>query len=175
MAVSKQTVESVVKASTKAIEVAVDNGRQAVKAGADAATKSYEEAVALSQENAEKASSAAFKSYDEFGTESQAFVSGLVQSNAAFAKNVQSIGSEMFACAQDLFALNLESAKTLASAKSPQDVFEAQSKLLRKSVDRAVANGRTISELWLRAANEAGQPFKAQADTTLRRLSSGNF
>jgi phasin family protein len=61
--------------------------------------------------------------------------------------------------------------KELAAVKSPTDFFTAQSALLRKSFDAAVANASKNTEAMMKLANEVITPLSSRVTVAVEKVS----
>lgn len=155
VAISKQSVEKMVKAST-------DNYDQAV-----AATK---EAVAATKEQIEKASAAVLKAYDDMAALNKDGVDAYVSAGNILAKGMEELSKSMFAFAQASAEANVATAKALMGAKTVNDVFTIQAEFARTQFDTMVAESTKMSEYGLKVANEAFEPLQAQANATVEKF-----
>jgi phasin family protein len=155
VAVSKETVENVVKVST------------------EAATKGVEKAVAASQENvaaAVKAGTDAFKGYEEVISFGKANVDAVVKANELFVKGMQSLNKEIFAIAQATLEGNAEVTKKVLSCASVQDAVTMQNDLVKANYEKAMSEGRKITDMTVKLAQDASAPITKRVNVTVEKI-----
>ncbi len=165
------------KAATDTVEAAVAAGKETVesvvKAGTEAATKGVEKAVAVSQEQvaaAVKAGSEAFKNYEEVIAFGKDNVDAMVKANALFVKGVQDLNKEIFAIAQAAIEENAAVAKKMLGCKSVQDAVAIQSDVVKTSYEKAMTDGRKISDLTVKLAEVASEPITKRVNVTVEKF-----
>jgi phasin family protein len=134
------------------------------------AAKSFEQAVSLTQEQVEKASTAFFRGFDEFATIGKQNLDALVAANTLVAKSFEQIGKEVAVYTQSSLESAASAAKALFGAKTLKDVIAVNNDFAKASFESFVANSTKISEIGVKAANEALQPISAQVNVAIGRL-----
>ncbi|MBF0355941.1 MAG: phasin family protein [Alphaproteobacteria bacterium] len=161
----------------KSIEAAVAVGRETVenvvKASAEAANKGYEKAVAMTKENVEaavKAGANAFKSYEDVMSFGKETLEAFVRSGTIFAKGWQDASKAAIALTQESIEESVAASKAIMSAKSLKDVVDMQTVLVKNSFDRAVAEGGKLSETNFKLAEEAFEPLNERLNATVSKM-----
>lgn len=161
----------------KSIESAVAVGRETiehvVKASADAANKGYEKAVAMTKENVEaavKAGASVFKNYEEMMSFNKETLEAFVRSGTIFAKGWQDASKAAIALTQETFEESVAASKAIMGAKSLKDVVDVQTGLVKHSFDRAVAESGRLSETNFKLAEEAFEPLNERLNVTVSKL-----
>ncbi len=148
----KQTVESVVKAST------------------EAATKNYGKAIAATQEQLEKATSAAFQSYDEFAALGKDNLDAFVKASTVLVKGFETLGKEVASYGQTSIEKSVASAQALFGVKTLRELVELQTEMAKESFDALVAGGTRIGELSVKVANDAFEPIQEQVSVAVEKM-----
>ena len=121
----------------------------------------------------EKAKAAFEKSQSQFG-EIGAFTKGnveaLVESSKILASGLQELTKGYAAESKSAFEALTAEFKSLAAVKSPSELLEKQSTLLRKQFDSAVAASSKNSEAVLKLANEAFQPISNRVSIAVEKV-----
>lgn len=158
----------------KPVEAAVAAGKETleavVKAGTQAATKGYEQAVAMTQEQVEKASSSVFNGYDEVTYLGRDSMDAYVESSTVFAKGFETFGKEVISFTQVAMDAGMAAAKSLATAKSFEEVIELQSEYSRSSFDSMLAESAKLTDLSIALANDAIEPLQSNMTTTVEKM-----
>lgn len=158
----------------KPVEAAVTAGKETVeavmKASSEAAQKGYQQAVMLTKEQMEKASSVLFKGYDQMNALSKDNIEAVVAAGSVVAKTVEQVSKEVFAIAQSQVENNLAQAKALMGAKSLREAFDMQQDFARMVFDRVMADGAKLTEVTVKAANEAAKPIQARVNVAFEKM-----
>ncbi len=106
--------EEAMKPVEAAVAVSKETLEAVVKAGTQAATKGYEQAVAMTQEQVEKASSNVFKGYDEVASLGRDNMDAYVESTEAVARGFENLGKEFISFTQVSMEAGMAAARSLA-------------------------------------------------------------
>ena len=102
-------------------------------------------------------------------------VEALVASGKIAVKGVETIGQE----AVEYGKKNIETAtaafKTFAAAKTPTELFQAQSDYAKSSFDAAVAEASKFSETWIKLAGDVFQPLSNRYAVAADKLKAAAF
>lgn len=165
------------KAAHQPVEAALAAGKETietvVKAGAEAASKGVERAVAMSREHvtaAVKAGTEAFKSYEDIVSFGKDNVDAVVKSNAILVKGFQDIHNILFGIAQAQLEEQVAATKKFLGCKTFKDVMEAQADLAKASYAKALNDGRKITDLSVKLAEEASQPITKRVNVTVEKF-----
>src|SRR3546814_845181 len=135
---------------SETIEAAVAAGKQTVEEVMRTSTRNYEQAVSTTKEQVEKASAAMLRGYDDLATFNKQNVDAFVQAGNIWAKGAEELGKAYFSFAQASAEKNAEAAKSLLAAKSLKDVVDVQADYARTSFDTLVAEGTRINEMTIK-------------------------
>ena len=159
------------------VEAAVNVGKEtveaAVKASADAAAEGYEKAVAMTREQmdaAVKAGTEFFKNSDELFAYGKDNVEAVMQSGTLWVKGVQDLNTMFFGMAQASIEDGVAATKALFGAKTVADVAKLQSDYAKASYEKAVAEGRKLTEASLKVAEGSYAPIGARVEATVEKF-----
>lgn len=173
MSTTRKTNGKTAKA-TKAVEEGLTASKETVEAvveaGTKAATKNYDQAVAMTKEQVAKTSKAMFEGYDDFADLGQQNVEALVKSGTICAKGVESLGQEVMDFTRTSIEGNVSAAKALMGAKDFNEVVEMQSDLTKKNFDQAVAEYSKLTEMSIKLANEAFAPLQDRFQVAVEKM-----
>lgn len=174
---AKATTPASAIEAPKTIESAVAVGRETlehvVKASAEAANKGYEKAVAMTKDNVDaavKAGANAFKNYEEVLSFGKDNVEAFVRAGTIFAKGWQDAAKTAFAVSQETIEESVAVGKAVLGAKSLKEVVDLQTVFVKNSFDKVVAEGGKISETNMKLAEEALQPINERLNATVSKL-----
>lgn len=169
--------KSTAKAAHQPVEAALAAGKETmetvVKAGAEAASKGVERAVAMSREHvtaAVKAGSDAFKSYEDVVSFGKDNVDAVVKSNAILVKGFQDIHNILFGIAQAQLEEQVAATKKFLACKTFKDVMEAQADLAKTHYAKALNDGRKITDLSVKLAEDVSQPITKQVSVSVEKF-----
>lgn len=155
VAVSKQTVENV------------------VKAGADAASKGYEKAVALSKEQmdaAVKAGDGALKRYEDVLSFQKDTLDAFVASSTILVKGWQDVTKAMIGFAQASVDDGIAHSKTVTGVKSVHELIELNQGFAKTSMDKAVTETSKLSEMSMALLKDASAPLSGRFEVALDKF-----
>jgi phasin family protein len=102
------------------------------------------------------------KATEQFLALGQGNLDAFVKSSQIWAAGVQGISRQATVTAQAGFDEALAAYRALAAAKTPKDVLDIQAKLVRTSMEQAIAETGKVSDASLRLAEQAIAPLTAQ-------------
>jgi hypothetical protein len=123
------------------------------------------EAQAKAKEAFEK-SSAMIGDYAAF---TKGNVEAMVESGKIFAEGMQDMGTSLVAEGRTAFEAMSADMKEMAAAKSPTDLIQLQSEMMRKSFDGAVAYGSKNTEAMLKLASETMAPLASRVSLAVEK------
>ncbi|WP_299399308.1 phasin family protein [Pelagibius sp.] len=156
-------VEAVVAAGQETLETVV-------KAGTQAAVRSYEQAFALTQEQVEKASSTVFQRYDDVSRLSKDNLEACVRSSEVVAKGVEAFGEEVASFSRDALETGMQTAQSMATAKSLREVIDLQSEYSRKSLESFMAETAKLAGLSIAMTSDAFAPLQSRVAVTVEKM-----
>ncbi|MFI5024696.1 MAG: phasin family protein [Alphaproteobacteria bacterium] len=158
-----QPLESVVEAGKQTVE-------SVVKASTEVATKNYEKAFAATQEQLEKATNAAFQSYDELTALGKENLDALVRASTVLVKGFETLGKEFASYNQASIEKGVANAQALFGVKTLRELVELQTGMARETFDALVEQGTKLGELSVKVANEAFGPIQEQLNVTVEKI-----
>ena len=160
---------SATEAATKQIEDAVEVGKKSVEQAMKASTESYEQAISMTKEQVEKASEDFFKSYDEATALNKEGIDAVVKAGEVLTKGAETFGKAYYEIAQASAEASVEATKALMGAKTAKEFVEIQAEFARTSFDNFLSESTRLSEVSVKAANEAFEPLQKQLNTSLEK------
>ena len=109
-------------------------------------------------------------SFGEMGEFTKGNVEALVESTKILATGLQELSKSYLTESKSALETMTAEFKALASVKSPTELIEKQSTLLRKQFDAAVAASSKNSEAMLKLANEAFQPISTRVSLAVEKV-----
>ena len=156
-----------------AVAVSKDTIENVVKASADAASKGYEKAVAVTKEQVDvavKAGTAAFRGYEDVIQFNKETVEALLQSGTVFARGFQDLSKNMLNLAQASFDESVAASKAITGVKSLKELIDLQSGYAKSNFDKIVAEGSKLSEFSAKVTEEAIGPLNSRFNAAVERL-----
>jgi phasin family protein len=155
--------------ATRATRTAADLGASATRAGADMIEGNAQTVQKAWQSGTEMATRLTERSMEQFARafgltgenaqhatqQSSRNLESIVQSGTILATGMQNISREWVEFARKRVQQNLDRVDTLASCRTPQDFWAAQSDLVRDNLEDFVQSTRRIAELSMQIADEA--------------------
>lgn len=154
VAVGKETVETV------------------VKAGTEVAAKGVENAVAMGQEQfaaVVKASGDVFKNYEDVVSYNKENVDAFVEANNIMVKGVQDINKVLFSMAQKNVEETVSLTQKVFGCKSVEDMVKLQSDLMKTNYAKSFDEGRKISDMAVKLAEEAAAPITDRVSVAVEK------
>jgi phasin family protein len=149
---AKETVETVMKASQEATQ------------------KGYEQAMAMTREHMEKANRQLFQGFDEMTKLQKENVDAFVQASTVVARAFEDMGKAYMAYAQAAADMSLATGKAMLGAKTLHEVVDLQNEYAKTSFDSLLAETTKLSELSVKAANEAMEPIQARVNVAMEKM-----
>ena len=133
-------------------------------------TEKFQTAIKDASEKAKAAFEKSQASFGEIGAFTKGNVEALVESSKILASGLQELTKGYAAESKSAFEALTAEFKSLAAVKSPSELLEKQSTLLRKQFDAAVAASSKNSEAVLKLANEAFQPISNRVSIAVEKI-----
>lgn len=159
-------IESAIKANTQSAE-------QLVKSGSSVAAKNYESMIQMTKEQIDasvKAATGAFKTYDGAAFFGKDHVEALVAYNSAVANGFEAMLKGLAAFGQKSFEGSIAATKDMLACRTMKDFTDWQTEVARTNFDRFVAEATKLSELGVKAAQEATQPLSERFHQTVEKF-----
>jgi len=119
---------------------------------------------------------AAFAKSSKAGEELTEFTKGNMEALAASAKTAakgaETMGQEIAEYGKKSFETASATMKSLASVKTPTELFQIQSDYAKSAFDSAVAEASKLSEAWLKLAGEVVQPLSSRYALAAEKIKS---
>ena len=133
-------------------------------------TEKFTTAMKDAQEKAKAALEKSQASLGEMGTFTKGNVEALVESTKIFATGLQELSKGYMTESKAAFETLTAEIKEMAAVKTPAELMEKQSTLLRKQFDAAVAVSSKNSEAMLKLASEAFQPISNRVSLAVEKI-----
>ena len=166
------------KTAAKQVEAAVAAGKEsvdaAVKVGTDAFAKGYESAVTSTKEQVDaavKAGADAFQGYEDVVSFGKDNVDAVMEFSTILAKGVQEFNKVWFDLAQASVDKNAAASKALLGCKSAKDLAQVQSDQLAGNYGTLVLDGRKLSDMSVKLAEEVAKPVNDRVNAAMDRMS----
>lgn len=133
-------------------------------------TTGFESIISDAQGKAKDAfekSTALFGDYADF---TKGNIEAVVQSGKILAEGLQSMSSDFVAESRSAFETASADIKGLAAAKSPTDLIQLQSEIVRKSFDSAVAYGSKNTEAMIKLTSEVFAPISSRVSLAVEKV-----
>ncbi|MFN3233705.1 MAG: phasin family protein [Alphaproteobacteria bacterium] len=163
----EKKVEAAAKANKEAAETAVKAGAQTVKAGAESVTKNVKKAVGVARDRLEDGVERV-KAYSSLNRDG---VEAVVASGTVLQKGAQAVNAELAAISRRNVEDSMAAMKSITGVKSPTELFELQSDLMRASWDNMLADGNRIGELVSEYTKDAMEPINTQMKKAVEQIS----
>ncbi len=87
-------------------------------------------------------------------------------------QGAESLGQELADYGKKSFETASATMKSLATVKSPTEMFQIQSDFAKSSFDSAIAEASKLSEAWLKLAGEVIQPLSSRYAIAAEKIKS---
>lgn len=112
-----------------------------------------------------------FAGYEELADLGRENFAAVLRANAALAEGMEAIGKEVMGYARNSLENAAEVATALLAAKTFEDLVQLNSDFAKASFERIVARSTKLSEIGVKAANEALAPLGDRVEATFQKLS----
>ena len=120
------------------------------------------EAMSEMQEKAKAAYEKSTAMAGEMGDFAKGNMEAVVESGKILSSAVQEMGKSAVEDAKSAFETMTADMKEMAAVKSPTDLFQLQSKLMRRNFDAMVATASKTSESMVKLSSEAMAPISSR-------------
>ena len=138
------------------------------------AAETVEAAVNASKEAVEtvlKASADAFPGLDEVVAYNRNNMEAMMKVSTIWTKGVQDMSKELTVLANASMEQSVSATKQILDCKSVEEVVAVQADLAKTNYDKAVADGRKLSEMGVKLAENAAAPITARVNETVATFS----
>jgi phasin family protein len=133
-------------------------------------TSSIKDAVSGAQEKAKEAFTKTSAAATEYGEFAKGNAEAFVESGKILASGLKALGTTIVADGKSAFDTASADVKSLTSVKSPTDLFQLQSDLLRRNFDSAVAFGSKTSEAMMKLTNDMMAPISTRVNLAVEKI-----
>ena len=133
-------------------------------------TEKFQAVIKDASDKAKTAFEKSQASFGEMGEFTKGNVEALVESTKILATGLQELSKSYLTESKSALETMTAEFKALAAVKSPTELIEKQSTLLRKQFDAAVAASSKNSEAMLKLANEAFQPISTRVSLAVEKV-----
>jgi phasin family protein len=133
-------------------------------------TDKFQTAIKDASEKAKAAFEKSQASFGEMGEFTKGNVEALVESTKIFAAGFQALSQSYLTESKSAFETLTAEFKEMAAVKSPKELLELQSALMRKQFDAVVAHSSKNSEAVLKLATEAFQPISTRVSLAVEKV-----
>ena len=167
---STQKTTQSAKQAKEAAKLGAETVEKAVKAGTEALNTGYAQAMAMTKEQVGTYFPSAAKGFDEFAGFGKDNLDAAFEFGSVAAKGFEAISKEFMAFNQKALEANMEKATALLGCKTVQDLVEVQTDIARGNFDEFVAQGTKITEISVKAANEAVGPISIRVNDAVEKF-----
>lgn len=96
----------------------------------------------------------------------------MMTSSGAFAKGVEKITAAQTEFAKSSFETGVSAAKSIASSKSPQEVFDIQSEFAREAIERNLGQVNKVAEMWAETSKDTVAPLTERYSELVEKIQS---
>ena len=161
MAAAFETTQDAVRSTVSQLntqaEAAINNGKAAM-----------EQVTAKSKEAVE----ASMKSMEDLTEMTRANVNALIASAKAATAGVEQVMTQLTEASKKSFEDTSAMVKTLASAKTPNELMQLQSDFAKTQFDEAVSQYSKLTEMMIKLAGEVMEPVQNQVAISTDKLKS---
>ncbi len=140
--------------------------RKTANKAADAAKDATEEATASVNDGVERMTLGMSK----MGSMGQENVEAFMASASTFAKGMERIAQENVEFFKSQVESSSDRMQSLSKARTPQEFFEAQSELLRSSMERQIDQTNKVSDMMISTARDAAQPLSKRYSAMIEAM-----
>lgn len=174
-----ETVAPAVVPAAEVIEQAVAVGKdtleQVVKASQDAAAKGYDQAVAVAKDQVEavqKVQAQAVKSSEEALAAAKENLDAVVKAGQMLAQGLQDLSKSVVVLTQEAVEESVASTKKLLGAKSLHEAVDIHSAHAKAQIDRLLSEGARLSDSTRKLFEEALAPVQSRLQATVDKISN---
>lgn len=121
----------------------------------------------------------AFEKTTKAGEEIAEFTKGnmeaLATSAKTAAKGAEVLGQDMAEYGKKSFEAATATMKSMATVKTPTELFQLQSDYAKSAFDGAVAQASKLTESWLKLAGDVMQPLSSRAALAAEKIKSASL
>ncbi|WP_397414940.1 phasin family protein [Phenylobacterium sp.] len=139
-------------------------------AAADAAKNTVEQFTAATNVAFKDGVEKSLAAMNEMNAHSKKNLEALVASATASAKGAEALSAQAMAFSKSMFETNVAAAKSLAGAKSVQDVVELQTKFAKSAMETYMAEFAKMSETMSSSVKESMKPLNERVTAAVEKF-----
>ena len=139
-------------------------------AAAEAAKNTVEQFTAASNVAFKEGVEKSLAAMNEMNTHSKKYLEAIVASATASAKGAEALGAQAMAFSKAVFDTQVTAAKSLAGAKSVQEVVELQTSFAKSALETYMAEFAKMSDTVSASVKESMKPINERVTATVERL-----
>ena len=139
-------------------------------AAAETAKNTVEQFTAASNVAFKEGVEKSLTALNELNAQSKKNLEALVASATASAKGAEALGAQAMAFSKAMFDTNVTAAKSLAGAKSVQEVVELQTSFAKSALEAYMAQVNTMSETVTASVKDSVKPINERITAAVERL-----
>jgi phasin family protein len=137
---------------------------------AEAAKSTVEQFTAASNVAFKEGVEKSLAAMNEANTQSKKNLEALVASATASAKGAEALGAQAMAFSKAIFDTNVTAAKSLAGAKSVQEVVELQTAFAKSALETYMAEFTKMSDTVSASVKESMKPINERVTATVEKF-----
>jgi phasin family protein len=139
-------------------------------AAAEATAKTVEQFTAASNVAFKDGVEKSLTAFNEINSQSKKNLEALVASTTAATKGAEALGAQAMAFSKAVFESNVTAAKSLAGAKSVQEVVELQTAFAKSALETYMAEFARMSDTMSASVKESLKPLNERVTATVEKF-----
>jgi len=139
----------------------VQHAADTVREHGENAVKQGQAAFAQASEKTREVMDKGMKAMDEFNTHARGNVDAMMTASRAATQGLETMVHQVAEMSRKSFEQATAAMRTLASARTPQDVFAAQNEFVKAQFDNFVGEYSKLTETVMKVSNEVIQPLQS--------------
>ena len=143
------------------VTAGVQHAADQVRTHGEDAMKQGQAAFAQATEKSREVMDKGMKAMDEFNTHARGNVDAMMTASRAATQGLETMVHQVAEMSRKSFEQATAAMRTLASARTPQDVFAAQNEFVKAQFDNFVGEYSKLTETVMKVSNEVIQPLQS--------------
>jgi phasin family protein len=148
----------------------MDAAAETLKPQADAAKATVDQMTYVANTAFKDGVEKTLAAFSEANTHSKKNLEAVVASVSAAAKGAEALSAQAVAFSKTAFETQVNAAKTLATAKTPQEIFELQTALAKSAFDSYVGEVGRMSETFAASFKESLKPLNDRVNDVVGKF-----
>jgi len=157
------------KAVEETVALTKENMETAMRTTQEAYTKSLDESLDTAKDHVAKSSEQLTKGWTEASQNGQETLKAWSDAHTALIKGAEDVAKIWFGTSQTLIDQSIHTTKAIMTASSLSEIVDLQSAHAKTSFDTMVSEMTRMSELSLKAANEAMSPLNSRVNAAMEK------